>query len=136
MAGFAKPPTPVVKVDKFTREIVAEYPSYGKAAKSEGYGVDRIYRNVTDMSLSAGRHYFRRKDSFDPDEDFTRRRNCPVAAMDVRTSQVRLFSCSKALAAHLGVSPTRVTDALRAGLPVRNHVVRYVPHRMEVGDGY
>lgn len=114
-------PRPVVKVNKRTRQVEGVYDCCGRAAEANQLNQSGIRHST--HGLSAGEHYWRFKDEFDPDEDLTGMPNCPVVARDLKTGQTAWFCDVRTASEKLGVSTDCVYQSIRHGRKVRNRLV-------------
>lgn len=113
-------PRAVVKVNKRTREVVASYRSATEAAKDNDTASTTIIRAT--KAVSAGEFYFRCEEDFEPDEDFTGKKNCPVIAKDEKTGQMAWYCDVHTAAEKLGVKRWSIYDSISHGSRVRNRI--------------
>lgn len=126
-------PIPVVKVDKMTREVIAEYGSLEQAETANGIPHGRMSRVCKDESLPRGRYYFRRKDRFDPNEDFTGKKNCPVVTLDTWERRISWYPSASECARDMHLSQETVSGVLngRFELMVKRYAVKRMPVRFQ-----
>lgn len=113
-------PTAVVKVSKRTREVVAEYRSATQAAKESGVASTSVIRAT--RGVSVGEFYFRCQEGFDPDEDFTGMKNCPVIAKDEKTGQMAWYCDAATAAEKLGVERSSIYGSINRGRKVLGRI--------------
>lgn len=113
-------PKAMLKVRKKTREVVAAYRSATEAAKENGMASTSVIRATKGMSV--GEFYFRFAEGFDPDEDFTGMKNCPVIARDEKTGQVAWYCDAATAAEKLGVERWSIYGSINHGSKVRNRI--------------
>lgn len=121
---------PVVKVDKMTREVIAEYESLEQAETANGIPHGYMSRTCKDESLPKGRYYYRHKDGFDPNEDFTGKRNCPVVTFDTWEHRFDWYPSASECAKEMYLSLGTVSWALNGRLKLL--LKRYAVKRMPV----
>ena len=124
---------PVVKVDKMTRKVVAEYPSCKEAERAEGMPRGCVRRACRDLSLPTGRYYLRTKEGFDPDEDFTGKYNCPVVLLDTWERRIRWYPSASECANAMHITPTTLCAVLtgRVNILMKRYAVKRMPVRFQ-----
>lgn len=113
-------PRAVLKIDKKTREVVSRYRTATEAAKDNGMATTSVIRAT--VSVSQGRFYYRCEEDFDPDEDFSGKKNCPVIAKDEKTDQMAWYHDVATAAEKLGVERWSVYDSINHGCKVRHRI--------------
>lgn len=120
--------TPVVKVDKMTREVVARYPSFSLCSKAENIPATTVAAAVERRTLPRGRYYYRREMDFDPCERFENVKNCPLISRDVDSGDVKWHPSLREASEDLQASMPAIRQAAHGGHVVAGRYrVAYCP---------
>lgn len=120
--------TPVVKVDKMTRDVVARYASLRECSNAEGIPATTIAESCRRGSLAKGRYYYRREADFDPFERFEGNHNCPLISRDVESGDVAWHVSLLAASEALGATRPALSNAANYGHVVNGRYrVAYCP---------
>lgn len=125
---------PVVKVDKLSRTVVERYGSMREAVEKNGLSNGTVSKHCNSRMLTEGDFYFRREDDFDPDEDFTGKRNCPVVLYDTWDDAILWYPSATKVADDLYLSKMTVCGALNGRVKrlLRRYQARRMPVRMTI----
>lgn len=107
--------TPVVKVDKMTREVVARYPSCNECSRAEGIPAQTIVTACENRSLPSGRYYYRKEADFDPLERFEGKSNRPLISRDVESGTVAWHPSLREASEALFVCKNAISHAAKHG---------------------
>lgn len=114
---------PVLRVHKRTREVAGRYSSYAEAARESGASISTIQYTAKENAIPSGDYYFRFAEDFDPDEDFTGKKNCPVVARDTATGRVAWYGCTNTAAEKLHVPVTSIYHSINDKTKVKRRLV-------------
>lgn len=109
---------PILKIDKCTREVVKRFSSSVEAAKWHGTDNRNLLRICDSKTLPNEWWYLRFEDEFDPDEDFSGRRGCPVVTRNIATGEETWFPSRVVCAEELGVDYRAICRGVRDGCRV------------------
>ena len=111
MTKRGRKPNAVVKVDKFTGELVGRYRSADEAAKDNGLSLDSVYTVLSKRLLTKERCTFRYAKDYDPHEEFGAKRNRPIVCYTLDGEVAGLFPSNEVARAELMVGQTVVSRA-------------------------
>lgn len=111
----------VVKVRKRTREVVATYDSASEAARENDMAVSSVMH--TTRGLTLGEFYFRYEEDFDPCEDFTGMRNCPVIVRDEKTGQAAWYCDATTASEKLGIPRHSIYQSIQGRAKAKRRFV-------------
>ena len=114
---------PVVKCDKLSMKIVAEYPSAWEAEKANGYGPAKVAQICEKKSVSHGKHVYRYADEYDPNETFEGKFNRPVAMYDAERESLLLYESLGEAAKAIGYNQSTVSASISNGTMVGKRFV-------------
>ena len=122
----------IVVVDKLTRKVVKRFESSVKAAEWFGTSGRNVIRICKEKTLPSEWWYIRFEDEFDPDEDLSGRRGCPVGARNVVTDEKKWFPSRIACANELNIDYRAICRSARGGsLALWSYEVREAGARLK-----
>lgn len=104
---------PVLVIHKGTREIVERYRSVTEADAAYGLKPGSVSSICIKRRLCSGPHYLRFEDDFDPNEDFTGKRNCAVVGLKPETGELTFWNNKRECMKALGITQDRLTSLLK-----------------------
>ena len=119
----------VVQVDKRTRNVISRFESATEAAKAVGYNLNCVLRACKESRVWMEDWYLRFEEDFDPDEDISGKRGCPVYTVDLRNGRKEWYPTVIACAEALFVHRTTVFHAIRYGYRLADHYRVYYAGR-------
>ena len=108
-------PRAVVQVDKRTRRIIRRFESVDEASRSLDGEICDVRAMCRLRSANRAGWFLRYEDEFDPDEDLTGRKNCPVIVVDTVTNRAGWFASKHECAEKTGLSYQNIVEAARKG---------------------